>query len=141
VGLEEVKADLERLCRALGVKLTKQRRIILAAMEKATDHPTADDVYARVKPHKVSQATVYRTLVALARRGVLTQHHFTRDRPMRFELKGSSHHDHLIDARTGRITEFHRPEIAHFLERMAAKLGYRLTSYSLELVGEQEKRR
>ncbi len=133
--------DLERLCRSLGIKLTRQRRIILSEMEKGANHPTADEVFARVRQQKVSQATVYRTLVDLARRGVLNQSHFTSDRLMRFELAGSSHHDHLIDARTGKITEFYRPEIARVLKRLAARLGYRLTSYTLELVGERDKRR
>jgi Fur family ferric uptake transcriptional regulator len=139
-GAHTVTDEIERLLRDRGAKFTRQRRVILAELEKAAGHPTADEVYERVKQQKVSKATVYRTMAEFVRLGVVKQLHFPKDDTMRFELAGSARHDHLVDAHTGQITEFENPEIARHIERMAARLGYQLTSYKLELIGERMKR-
>jgi Fe2+ or Zn2+ uptake regulation protein len=46
LGTEQLTPDLERLCRRLGIKLTRQRRIILSEMEQGANHSTADEVFA-----------------------------------------------------------------------------------------------
>src|SRR3546814_9157971 len=46
-----------------------------------------------------------------------------------------SHHDHLIDTRSGKIIEFNDPEIEALQEKIAARLGYRLVDHRLELFG------
>jgi Fur family ferric uptake transcriptional regulator len=55
--------------------MTRQRRAILDAVREVRVHPTADEVYARVRvelPH-VSLGTVYRNLEELARRGLINK--------------------------------------------------------------------
>ena len=48
---------------------------------------------------------------------------------------GRAHHDHLIDTDSGQIIEFVDPEIEALQEKIAAKLGYRLTGHRMELFG------
>jgi Fur family transcriptional regulator, peroxide stress response regulator len=59
--------------RALGLKPTIQRLAVLEYLEDTKSHPTADAVLAHVqKKHPtISRATVYNTLEALTRSGVI----------------------------------------------------------------------
>src|SRR3989449_8037823 len=56
--------------RARGLRLTRQRRIILEVVRTTDAHPTAASVYRRVRRRlpRVSLATVYRNLRTLAGR-------------------------------------------------------------------------
>src|SRR3546814_10133237 len=56
----------------------------------------------------------------------------------RYEEMPESHHDHLIDTRSGKIIEFNDPEIEALQEKIAARLGYRLVDHRLELFGRSE---
>lgn len=54
-------------------RMTVQRRMILEEVRAARSHPTADDVYDRVRKRlpRISLGTVYRNLEALATQGVI----------------------------------------------------------------------
>jgi len=57
------------------LRMTRQRRAILEAVRAARVHPTADEVYAKVRGAlpRVSLGTVYRNLEELARRGLISK--------------------------------------------------------------------
>ena len=65
------KAELEQALREQGLSLTSQRRVILEALLKRKDHPTADQVYELVRDRLpgLSRATVYRALETLVQAG------------------------------------------------------------------------
>jgi Fur family transcriptional regulator, ferric uptake regulator len=46
----------------------------------------------------------------------------------RYEDAERDHHDHLIDMNTGEVIEFVDPEIEALQERIAARLGYKLSA-------------
>ena len=46
-----------------------------------------------------------------------------------------THHDHLIDMKTGKVVEFVDEEIEALQAAIAKKLGYRLVDHRLELYG------
>ena len=50
-----------------------------------------------------------------------------------------SHHDHLIDVKTGEIIEFVDEEIEKLQIRVAEKYGYTLVDHKLELYGVKKK--
>ncbi len=58
-----------------GLRLTAQRREVLRLLREECDHPTADELFlhARGRLPDVSMATVYNTLEALVRCGVVRQ--------------------------------------------------------------------
>lgn len=123
-------------CEAKGLRMTGQRRIIAQVLEQSPDHPDADVLYSRacaVDP-KISLATVYRTVKLFDEAGILDKLEFGDGRA-RYEDAERSHHDHLIDLETGKVIEFVDPDIEALQERIAAKLGYRLTGHRLELFG------
>lgn len=55
------------------LRMTRQRRAILRAVRGSRVHPTADEVYAKVRGGlpRISLGTVYRNLEELARRGLI----------------------------------------------------------------------
>jgi Fur family ferric uptake transcriptional regulator len=105
-------------------------------LEKATDHPDVEELYRRsadIDPH-ISISTVYRTVRLFEDAGIVTRHDF-RDGRSRYEQQHDTHHDHLIDLRTGQVVEFHDAEIERLQAEIARRLGYRLVDHRLELYG------
>jgi len=123
-------------CEAHGLRMTEQRRTIVAVLEAATDHPDVEELYNRasaVDPG-ISLATVYRTVKLFEETGILEKHEFGDGRA-RYETSDREHHDHLIDMNSGEVIEFIDAEIEALQEKIAAKLGYRLMGHRLELYG------
>jgi len=123
-----------------GVKLTEQRKIIAKVMSEANDHPNVDELYNRVSKidSKISIATVYRTVKLFEEFGILTKHEFKGGKA-RYEQLNESHHDHLIDVKSGEIIEFVDQEIEKLQKEIAEKYGYDLVDHKLELYGVKKK--
>jgi Fur family ferric uptake transcriptional regulator len=131
---------IEQRCISKGVKLTDQRRIIARVMSDADDHPDVDELYTRVSKidTKISIATIYRTVKLFEEAGILTKHDFKGGKA-RYEEMRESHHDHLIDVKTGEIIEFVDDEIEKLQKKVADKYGYKLVDHKLELYGVKKK--
>ena len=137
---------IEQKCLAKGVKLTDQRKIIAKVLSESkaeygeSDHPDVDELYSRVSKidPKISIATVYRTVKLFEESGILTKHDFKGGKA-RYEELNESHHDHLIDVKTGEIIEFVDEEIEKLQKKVAEKYGYDLVDHKLELYGVKKK--
>ena len=131
---------IEQKCISKGVKLTDQRRLIARTMSEADDHPDVDELYNRVSKidSKISIATVYRTVKLFEETGILTKHDFKGGKA-RYEELSESHHDHLIDIKTGKIIEFVDDEIERIQKKIAENYGYDLVDHKLELYGVKKK--
>jgi len=131
---------IEQRCISKGVKLTDQRRIIARVMSESDDHPDVDELYTRVSKidTKISIATIYRTVKLFEEAGILTKHDFKGGKA-RYEEMRESHHDHLIDVKTGEIIEFVDDEIEKLQKKVADKYGYELVDHKLELYGVKKK--
>ena len=127
---------IEQKCIAKGVKLTEQRKIIAKVMSDSNDHPDVDELYTRVSKidSKISIATVYRTVKLFEESGIVAKHDFKGGKA-RYEELSESHHDHLIDVKTGQIIEFVDVEIEKLQKKVAEKYGYELVDHKLELYG------
>ena len=135
-----MKETIEKKCIAKGVKLTDQRRVIAKVMSESNDHPNVDELYKRVKivDPKISIATVYRTVKLFEESGILAKHDFKGGKA-RYEELNESHHDHLIDVKTGEIIEFVNEDIEKLQKKVADKYGYELVDHKLELYGVKKK--
>ena len=131
---------IEQKCIAKGVKLTDQRKIIAKIMSDSQDHPDVDELYKRASKidSKISIATVYRTVKLFEESGIVAKHDFKGGKA-RYEELSESHHDHLIDIKTGEIIEFVDEEIEKLQEKVAEKYGYKLVDHKLELYGVKKK--
>ena len=131
---------IEQKCISKGVKLTDQRKIIAKIMGDSQDHPDVDELYKRASAidKKISIATVYRTVKLFEESGILAKHDFKGGKA-RYEELSESHHDHLIDVKTGQIIEFVDEEIEVLQKKVAEKYGYKLVDHKLELYGIKKK--
>ncbi len=135
-------ASIEERCKQKGVKLTDQRKLIAQIMSDSHDHPNVDELYKRVSKidSKISIATVYRTVKLFEESGILAKHEFKGGKA-RYEELNESHHDHLIDVKSGEIIEFVDEEIEKLQKTIAEKLGYQMVDHRLELYGIKKKNR
>ena len=131
---------IEKKCIAKGVKLTDQRKVIAKIMSESDDHPNVDELYKRVSKidSKISIATIYRTVKLFEEAGILAKHDFKGGKA-RYEELSESHHDHLIDIKTGEIIEFVDDEIEKLQKKVADRHGYELVDHKLELYGIKKK--
>ena len=138
--------SIQEKCISKGVKLTEQRKVIAKVMGESketygeSDHPDVDELYKRVIKidPKISIATVYRTVKLFEEAGIVAKHDFKGGKA-RYEELNESHHDHLIDIKTGEIIEFVDEEIEKLQKKVADKYGYKLVDHKLELYGKKKK--
>ena len=86
-----------------GLRMTRQRKEVYRTLMQERNHPTANDVYMRVKDllPTISLATVYNCLEALVQHGIIRQVNF--DRESSRYCPNLSEHGHFHDAVTGVI--------------------------------------
>lgn len=116
------------------MKMTGQRRIIAQVISESHDHPDVEEVHRRAVKldPKISIATVYRTMRLFQEAGIVEKHDF-RDGRARYEEMAETHHDHLIDLKSGAVIEFFNEEIEKLQRAVARELGYELVDHRLEL--------
>ena len=127
-------SDIEALCASKGMRMTEQRRVIARVLAESDDHPDVEELYRRCAKvdDRISISTVYRTVKLFEDAGIIERHDF-RDGRARYEQSPESHHDHLIDLRSGEVIEFQSEEIERLQREVARRLGYRLVDHRLEL--------
>src|SRR6516165_982249 len=101
------------------MRMTEQRRVIARVLAAAVDD-------------HISISTVYRTVRLFEDAGIIERHEFRNGRA-RYEQIPESHHDHLINLRTGEVIEFQSEDIERLQSEIARRLGYRLVDHRLEL--------
>ena len=125
---------IEARCAATGMRMTEQRRVIARVLAAADNHPDVEELYRRCAAvdDRISISTVYRTVKLFEDAGIIERHDF-RDGRARYEQIPDTHHDHLINLRTGEVIEFQSEEIERLQAEIARQLGYKLVDHRLEL--------
>lgn len=105
---ENHAALCERL-KACDIRPTPQREVVLKVILEKRDHPTADEIFARVKSSMptISLATVYNCLETLVQCGLVRQVNLERA-PTRY-CPNLHQHAHFHDEATGRIHDVDLP--------------------------------
>ena len=113
-----------------GYRYTDQRRMVLDVLRDSPDHPTVEDIYARlrIQGEKVAMGTIYRTVELLDRIGLVRKIKF--DDRNRYELlenrSDSKHHYHFVCEKCGRIMDISGDMLigqANSLEELATEIG------------------
>lgn len=123
--------------RKAGLKVTLPRLKILELLESSQlRHMSAEDVYKTLleQGEDVGLATVYRVLTQFEAAGIVERHHFEGGHSV-FELRDSSHHDHLVCTSCGKVVEFKDEVIEDRQRRIAEQHGFSLTEHALYLYG------
>ena len=92
-----------------GLRSTPQRELVYSVLLKKRDHPTADEVFARVKPELpgISLATVYNCLETLVQCDLVRAVNFERG-PTRY-CPNLQPHAHFHDEQTGSTHDIDLP--------------------------------
>jgi len=118
-----------------GLRNTPQREIIYSILTEKRDHPTAEEVFARVKAEMptISLATVYNCLEALVQCSLVRQVNFERG-PTRY-CPNLLPHAHFHDEVTGSTYDIDLP--AGVIEQLRAQLppGYRASDVEITFRG------
>ncbi len=92
-----------------GLRSTPQREVVYDVLLKRRDHPTADEVFVRVKSElpSISLATVYNCLETLVQCNLVRAVHFERS-PTQY-CPNLRPHAHFHDEQTGRTYDIDLP--------------------------------
>jgi len=105
---------------------SKQRELILAAVRDHSDHPTAEEVYALLKPENpnLSLGTVYRNLNQLSKAGMLKKVTLPESAD-RFDDNLEEHY-HMVCRHCGHVTDIPLSEgVLETLQNAAAPKGWK----------------
>jgi len=116
-----------------GIKPSAQRVAVAQYVLYTAEHPSADDVWARVKPAfpMVSRATVYNTLNLFVEKGLLRRFALIGGRVV-FDPNVERHH-HVIDEETGKVYDL--PWDALKVSRVEQVEGFDIRDYQEVLRG------
>jgi len=134
-----VRRGLPEALRARGIQPSAQRLAVAGYVLDTVDHPSADQVWARVKRRvpMISRATVYNTLNLLVEKGLLRQLVLAEGRIV-FDPHVAPHH-HFVDDETGAILDV--PWNALDVRRVEALEGIDVREYQVVLRGRRGGRR
>lgn len=114
------------LLRGAGGRVTSARVALVTALVEARSHVTADDLAATVQRQhpEVHRSTIYRTLDALERLGVVDHVHLGHGRAV-YHLADETH-QHLVCDDCGAVVEVPEELFAELAARAEADYGFRI---------------
>jgi Fur family ferric uptake transcriptional regulator/Fur family peroxide stress response transcriptional regulator len=109
---------------------------VLEVLRAANDHPTASEVYERVRAVSpgIGSATVYRALALLVASGRALELNLGNGTASRYDAN-TNRHDHVVCASCGRAVDVDLPIPPGMLEEISLISGFSITSYDLQLRG------
>ena len=124
-------AALAKRLTASGLRPTPQREVVFKVILEKRDHPTADEIFARVKAQMptISLATVYNCLETLVQCGLVRQVNLERA-PTRY-CPNLHEHAHFHDDTTGQVHDIDLP--ASTLKKLRALLPAGFDANTVEL--------
>ena len=134
--MDSISTYLERL-RPAGGKRSSKRDLIVNVFLRQEGHLSADDLVEimRHDNHKISRATVYRTLQWMVEAGIARKVDFGEGR-FRFEHSyRHPRHFHLICKTCNQSSEFLSSDIEGFVEEIAAERGFSARQSVLQIYG------
>lgn len=119
-----------------GLRMTPQRTVLVAVLGRIRHHPSADELYRRVKKvlPSISPATVYRNVQVLAQAGVISTLERAGD-TVRYDPNPDEHH-HFNCSRCGRIVDVYLSSVDYKVDARRSRLsGAQIDSFEVQLRG------
>jgi Fur family ferric uptake transcriptional regulator len=135
----ETTGRLQKAVKDLGIRLTRQRRVILQVMDEAEQHLDVDQILERGRKidSGVHLVTVYRTIDLLKKHGLIDELdllHLRGDRHY-YESHGPRDHIHVACLRCGKVREFESRLYEQLKEQIARDFGMKVTVSRTEVGG------
>ena len=120
-----------------GLKITRQREIVVESFLRTDGHLSTDELYQLVKKKDkaIGYTTVFRTLKALTDCG-LARETDLQDGRTRFEhLYNRPHHHHIVCIECNRTIEFLSPELEQLQEQIVSNYHFQSVRHQLQIFG------
>lgn len=122
-----------------GVRLTRQREILLELIDKSGKHLDAETLFKLAKEHdpKLNRVTVYRTLKMLKMSGLVDEldlMHYGGDQHY-YETRLKQEHAHVICLRCGKVEEFFGEPLHKLRRQVEQHFGFQIILARTEIGG------
>src|SRR4029077_1411243 len=135
MAVDSIKGSLKEK----GVRLTRQRKLLLELIDKSGEHLDAERLFqlAKEKDPKLNRVTVYRTLKLLKEGGLVDEldlMHYGGDQHY-YETKTKQEHAHIICLRCGKVEEFFGDPLQRLRRQIEAHFGFQILLARTEVGG------
>jgi Fur family ferric uptake transcriptional regulator len=139
INTAETTGKLLKTVAERGLRMTRQRRVILQVMDDAEQHLDVDQILERARKidSDVHLVTVYRTIDLLKKQGLIDELdllHLRGDRHY-YESHGPRDHIHVACLRCGKVREFESRLYEQLKEQIARDFGMKVTISRTEVGG------
>jgi Fur family ferric uptake transcriptional regulator len=122
-----------------GLRLTRQRQILLDLIDKTGQHLDAERLFQMAKEQdpKINRVTVYRTLKMLKTGGLVDEldlMHYGGDQHY-YETRMKQEHAHVICLRCGKVEEFFGEPLHRLRKQIEAHFGFQILLARTEVGG------
>lgn len=133
--MRRLEQIIERV-REKGYRLTPQRQAIIKILLESSSHPTAEQVYAQVKPifPMTSLATVYKTISMLKEMGEVIEINLG-ETGARYDGRNLTPHAHIICVQCNQINDADLVDLYRFSENLSTLSGYQIINQRLDFFG------
>jgi len=134
---EPVCAIFRRYLHQEKLKFTPERAMILDAVLRKEGLFEPEQLIEGLKGlgHKVSRATIYRTLSHLQDAGILKQIFFDNKQSYYEVIAGRQTHDYLICVTTGKVIEFSSDKLKKLRDEICKEHGFEPLSHRFQIFG------
>jgi Fur family ferric uptake transcriptional regulator len=139
INVHEPPGRLQKELGARGIRLTKQRRVLLQVMETARRHLDAGEIFDRAQKidRNITRVTVYRTIDLLKRHGLIDELdllHLRGDRHY-YESHGPRDHIHVACLRCGKVREVESDLYEQLKQQITRDTGIQISVARTEIGG------
>src|SRR5262252_6529916 len=139
INVAKSSGHLQNALRQRGIRLTRQRRVILQVMDAAEQHLDVDQILDRAQKisPEVHLVTVYRTIDLLKKEGLIDELdllHLRGDRHY-YETHGPRDHIHVACLRCGKVREFESRLYEQLKNQIARDFHMKVTVSRTEVGG------
>jgi Fur family ferric uptake transcriptional regulator len=139
INSSETTGNLTKALGERGIRLTRQRRVILQVMDDAEQHLDVDQIFLRAKQidSGVHLVTVYRTIELLKKERLIDELdllHLRGDRHY-YETHGPRDHIHVACLKCGKVREFESRLYEQLKSQIEKDFGMKVTISRTEVGG------
>ncbi|MGC9971867.1 MAG: transcriptional repressor [Bryobacteraceae bacterium] len=131
--------DIQGSLKKQGIRLTRQRQILLELIEQSGQHLDAEQLYERAKMRdpKINRVTVYRTLKMLKQGQMVDEldlMHYEGDQHY-YETRMKQEHAHVVCLRCGKVEEFYGEPLHRLRRQIEVHFGFQILVARTEVGG------
>ncbi|HWR50298.1 MAG TPA: transcriptional repressor [Bryobacteraceae bacterium] len=131
--------DIQGSLKKRGIRLTRQRQILLELIEKSGQHLDAEKLYelAKERDPKINRVTVYRTLKMLKDGQLIDEldlMHWEGGQHY-YESRAKQEHAHVVCLRCGKVEEFYGEPLHRLRRQIETHFGFQIVVARTEVGG------